>query len=448
MKIVMRRAINPDTDQHFLVEMPESEFVRQAILELDLPDDGIMVKEAARRLAEKFGFSDEQKKARNTSDLNFFRHNVVSPQFKRLLEEGRLKQPGGPRTPYLLPKSSSEFRETPPESEYTSSVVLVEKTAVNRDTGEEYQIKLPATSVVKQALLDFDYPASGIRIKDVAEALAEQFSLTDYQKNAKNYYSNLVWGHHVNTATNTLVKSEQLLKIKRGWVTNPEKLNVDPSDPGDDSPFSDGDTPSPEVVIEENYREHQDRLKAELLQKIMNNSPDFFEELVLDLLVKMGYGGSRADAEAVGRSGDGGIDGVIKEDKLGLDLIYVQAKRQQDNVKVGTVRDFTGALDSKGARKGIFITTSNFTQPAKKFVDTVTSKRIILIDRKRLVQLMIDHDLGISLGNFYQLKEVDADYFTIGNDVPIEEDALIEDDVLIIEAEEDAPLIEEDVDED
>ena len=131
----------------------------------------------------------------------------------------------------------------------------------------------------------------------------------------------------------------------------------------------------------------------------------------------MGYGGSRADAEAVGRSGDGGIDGIIKEDKLGLDLIHVQAKRQQDNVRVGIVRDFTGSLDSKGARKGIFISTSNFTQPAKDFVDEVSSKRIILIDGKQLVQLMIDHNLGISLGNFYQLKEIDLDYFAIDDAV-------------------------------
>ena len=131
----------------------------------------------------------------------------------------------------------------------------------------------------------------------------------------------------------------------------------------------------------------------------------------------MGYCGSRADAEAVGRSGDGGIDGIIKEDKLGLDLIYVQAKRQQGGVSVHLVRDFTGALDRKGARKGIFITTSNFTQPAKDFVDEVTSKRIILIDGNRLVQLMVDHNLGVSSGNFYQLKEVNLDYFAIDDAV-------------------------------
>ena len=131
----------------------------------------------------------------------------------------------------------------------------------------------------------------------------------------------------------------------------------------------------------------------------------------------MGYGRSRADAEILGRSGDGGIDGIIKEDELGLSLIYIQAKRQTNNVSVPQVRDFTGALDCKGAQKGIFITTSDFTQPTKDFVEEVRSRRIILIDGDQLVQRMIDHDLGISLGNFYQLKEVDMAYFSIDDAV-------------------------------
>ena len=417
MKTVTKKAVNPDTGQHYLIKMPAPEPVRQAILALDFPSDGISVKDASVILAERFELSDEQKRAKNRGNLNVFRYDVVAPQFKWLLREGELEQSGGPRTPYFLAGSSSdssdtEIRETSPEPEYGSSAETVERTAVDPNTGEAYQIKLPATRIVKEALLDFDYPASGIRIRDIAEVLADQFGLTDEQRNAK-YTHGLVWRFYVNVAANTLVDSEKLLRIRRGWITNPEQPDVETSDPEGDSLFSDGDTSSPEVFIEQNYREHRDRLKEELLQKIKNNPPDFFEELVLDLLVKMGYGGSRADAEAVGRSGDGGIDGIIKEDELGLDLIYVQAKQQQDNVRVGTVRDFTGALDSKGARKGIFITTSDFTQSAKKFVEEVTSKRIILIDGKQLVQLMIDRNLGVSLGNFYHLKEVDLDYFAI-----------------------------------
>ena len=429
METVMKIAVNRDTSQQYVIEMPAPAPVRQAILELDNLSNGISVKDAAVALAERFELSDEQKNAKNSSNLNLFRHNVVSPQFKWLLEADKLKQPGGPRTAYFLAESSSDspdsaHRDTSPELGCTSSAESVKRTAVNPDTKEEYEVTLPPTSVVKEALLDFDYPASGIRIKDIAEVLADQFTLTDDERKARGKYG-LVWKRHVNIAANTLVNSEQLLRIKRGWITNPEQPDVATSEDADgDSPFSDGDTPSPEVVIDRNYQEHLDRLEAELRQKIMDNPPDFFEELVLDLLVEMGYGGSRAAAEKIGRSGDGGIDGIIKEDKLGLDMIYVQAKREQGNISVSTVRDFTGALDSKGALKGIFITTSDFTRDAKKFEEEMTSnfKRIILIDGKQLVQLMIDHELGISLGNFYQLKEVDMDYFSIDDDDTVDAD--------------------------
>lgn len=407
METVMKKAFNTDTGQEYEVKLPAPEVVRRGILELDYPDDGITVVAATEILAAKFQLSGDQKRAKNGNDLNVFRYDLVARQFQRLLGEGKLKQPGGPRTRYFLTESV----------DVPTAVGMIERPAVNSDTGETYQITLPATRDIKQALLDFEYPAIGIEISEVAEALADQFALADEQRRARGEYG-LVWKRHVNIAANTLVNSEQLLRIKRGWITNPEQPDIEiTEDASDASPFSEGDTPSPEVVIAQNYREHREGLKEELLQKIMDNPSDFFEELVLDLLVEMGYGGSRADAEAVGRSGDGGIDGIIKEDKLGLDLIYVQAKRQQDNVSVGTVRDFTGALDIKGARKGIFITTSDFTQPAKEFVEELAAKRIILIDGKRLVQLMIDHDLGVSLGNFYQLKEVDLNYFSIDDAV-------------------------------
>ena len=322
METVVKKAINPDTGYEYEVELPAPEVVRQSILELDYPDDGIRIVDATETLAGTFQLSDDQRGAKNRSNLNVFRYDVVAPQFKRLLEEGKLKQPRGPRTRYFLP----EGVEVPP------AVGMVERTSVNSDTGEEYQVTLPATRAVKQALLDFDYPASGIEIKDVAEALADQFALTDEQRNARGNYG-LVWRRHVNIAANALVNSGQLLRIRIGWIINPEQPDVETSDADGDSPFSDDVTPAPEAIIEQKYREHRDRLKKELLQKIMDNPPDFFEELVLDLLVKMGYGGSRADAEAVGRSGDGGIDGVIKADPLGLNVIYVQAKRWEGTLE-------------------------------------------------------------------------------------------------------------------
>ena len=404
-------AVNPDTGQSYPIELPAPEVVRQAILELEYPTEGIRVVTATENLAEKFQLSNEQKGAKNKSNLNVFRYDMVAPQFKWLLQKGKLKQPDGPRTPYFLAEPVAELRETPSQPEWTS----VERTALDPDTGEEYQIILPATDVVKGALLDFDYPPSGIRIRDIAEVLADQFELTEEQSEAKGTYG-LVWKRHVNIAANSLVNSEKLLRIRRGWITSPEQPDIEPSE-SDDSPFSDGDTPSPEVVIEKNYEKHLDRLKEELLQNIMDNSPEFFEELVLDLLVKMGYGRSGEDSEHTGGSGDGGIDGIIIEDPLGLDAVYVQAKQwDKGNVGRPDIDKFTGALIRTGASKGVFATTSGFTEGAQAAANEAAGPKIVLIDGKKLVQLMIDHDVGVSLGKPYQLKEVNLDYFAIDDD--------------------------------
>ena len=408
METVTKTAVNPDTGQHYLIEMPAPEPVRQAILELEYPPDGIRVIDATGILAEKFQLSDEQKGAKNRNNLNVFRYDVVARQFMRLLGEGRLNQPGGPRTRYFLAEDAAP----------RPAIETVERQAVNSDTGEEYQITVPATHVVKQALLDFDYPASGIQIKNVAEILADRFALTDEERNAKYKYG-LVWRFHVNVTANALVNSGQLLRIGRGWIINPEQPDMETAEDSDDtSPFSEEYTPSPVVVIAQNYQEHQNQLKQELRQHIIDNPPDFFEKLVLDLLVKMGYGSSRSDAEAVGRSGDGGIDGVIKVDPLGFDRIYIQAKRwREDNVGSPDIYRFSGALASNGASKGVFITTSNFTEPARAAANEPAGPMIVLIDGNQLVQLMIDHELGVSSGNSYQLKEIDQDYFAVDDTV-------------------------------
>lgn len=140
-------------------------------------------------------------------------------------------------------------------------------------------------------------------------------------------------------------------------------------------------------------------------------SPAFFEYLVVELLVKMGYGGSRKDAgERVGQSGDGGIDGIIKEDRLGLDVIYLQAKRWQDSVGRPEVQKFVGALQGHHARKGVFLTTSTFTKDAIDYAAKVDSK-VVLIDGRRLAELMIDFDLGVTTTATYAVKRVDSDYF-------------------------------------
>lgn len=141
--------------------------------------------------------------------------------------------------------------------------------------------------------------------------------------------------------------------------------------------------------------------------------PSFFERLVVELLVKMGYGGSIKDAgKAIGKSGDEGIDGTIKEDKLGLDIIYIQAKRWQPGNVVGRpeIQKFVGALAGQGAKKGIFITTSNFTKEALDYSPKNETK-IVLIDGVKLAQYMIDYNIGVSVVNIYELKRIDNDYF-------------------------------------
>jgi restriction system protein len=171
---------------------------------------------------------------------------------------------------------------------------------------------------------------------------------------------------------------------------------------------------TPEEVIENTYQELRTSLADELLKKVMELSPTFFERLVIELFVKMGYGGSIKEAgEAIGKSGDEGIDGIIKEDKLGLDIIYVQAKRWQPTSTVSRpeIQKFAGALQGKRAKKGIFIATSSFSKEATEYVKNIDPK-IILIDGEQLAQLMIDYDIGVSRGSFYELKKIDTDYFS------------------------------------
>jgi len=171
-------------------------------------------------------------------------------------------------------------------------------------------------------------------------------------------------------------------------------------------------TATPSEVLEAAYENLRDELAAELLDRLKKSTPSFFERAVVELLVKMGYGGSRADAgKAIGKSGDGGIDGIIKEDKLGLDVVYIQAKRW-DNNPVGrpNIMQFAGALQAQRANKGIFITTSRFTEDARSYVSQIGSK-IVLIDGDQLTNLMIEHDVGISTVSLYPVKRIDADYF-------------------------------------
>lgn len=185
------------------------------------------------------------------------------------------------------------------------------------------------------------------------------------------------------------------------------------SPPGHAAPENQVDnTLTPTEMIASAFTALNAALADELLEQIHTLSPKFFEQLVVDLMLAMGYGGRQQDAgHATQYSGDGGIDGIIKEDKLGLDSIYLQAKRYHDTT-VGRpeIQAFAGALDMHRARKGVFITTSNFSKDARDFVTRI-EKRIVLIDGRELAALMIEHNVGVSTRELYAVKAIDSDYF-------------------------------------
>lgn len=174
------------------------------------------------------------------------------------------------------------------------------------------------------------------------------------------------------------------------------------------------DLETPEEALETAYMKMRAGLASELLGRVKAGSDRFFERLVLELLLKMGYGGSRSDAgQAVGKSGDEGIDGIISQDRLGLEVVYLQAKKWDGTVGRPEIQKFVGALHGKRAKKGVFITTGAFTAEAAAYVEHIDPK-VVLIDGRHLAELMIDFDLGVTTSRTYHVKRVDSDYFDEG----------------------------------
>jgi restriction system protein len=173
------------------------------------------------------------------------------------------------------------------------------------------------------------------------------------------------------------------------------------------------DTRTPDDLLEDGYRQLRAALVSDLRERISAMPPSAFEQLVVDLLTAMGYGGPQDDAgRVVGRGGDEGIDGVIKEDRLGLETIYIQAKRWQGTVGRPEIQRFAGALQGQRARKGVFITTSAFTKEAEAYASAIQTT-IVLVDGAQLAELMIDHDVGVTTAKRFDIKRVDSDYFTV-----------------------------------
>ena len=296
---------------------------------------------------------------------------------------------------------------------------------------------VPPKAKIKVALLELELVADRreFRVKDIIEPLAIHFDLTDEDRIEPAAGGSKRFPTRCNFACFDLKDEGLLERTRRGYyritadgleavqktsgLTNQTGLDQGRNSKGTSANYpptqidyvpSVEDNQTTEDSIEDNYQEIRKQLAQELLKQIKENSPRYFENLVIDLLVKMGYGDSREDAEAVGGSGDGGIDGVIKNDRLGLDVIYVQAKRWEHSVGEQPVRDFVGALHGRRARKGIFITTSDFARSTREYIKTI-DPQIILIDGHQLVEYMIDHDVGVSTVKTYEIKRVDSDYF-------------------------------------
>lgn len=275
-------------------------------------------------------------------------------------------------------------------------------------------------------------------LHDAIAALADEFELSDEErKELLPSGQQEVFRNRVSWALTYMKQAALLRKTRRGYFRitergkevlsqKPAKINAkflekfpefiefrhrkkDKEDKHGVEPAA--STETPEEALEGAYEKLQEGLSAELLQNIKDCSPAFFERLVVALLVQMGYGGSRKEAgQAIGGTSDGGIDGIIKEDKLGLDIIFIQAKRWEGTVGRPEIQKFAGALAGQKAKKGIFITTSNFSNEALDYAKNIEIK-IILIDGQRLAELMIDHNVGVSPLAAYEIKKIDTDYF-------------------------------------
>ena len=274
-------------------------------------------------------------------------------------------------------------------------------------------------------------------LRQVIDSLTTQFNLTpEEQRELLPSGKQAIFDNRVGWARTHLKKAGLLESTRRGFfrITDrglqalnqkPAKIDVKFLDQFEEfrefraikreKPIeSDEEEPetTPEEALANAYQNMKNELANELLQQLKTSSPRQFENIVIDLLVAMGYGGSRKEAaKAIGKSGDEGIDGIINEDRLGLDVIYMQAKKWEGTVGRPEIQKFAGALQGQHAKKGIFITTSNFSKEAVDFASRVDNK-IILLDGDTLVQYMIDHNIGVTPFVNYEVKKIDLDYFT------------------------------------
>src|SRR5574342_571744 len=299
---------------------------------------------------------------------------------------------------------------------------------------------IPDYQTVMLPLLRFPRDEKEHNIGEVVDSLAAEFNLSSEERQQLlGSGQQTVIRNRAGWARTYLKKAGLIASTRRGYfritergqsvlASKPERIDVKyleqfsefvafrelRHDRPDEAagPVSASTDATPEEALDAAYGRLRLDLEAELLEQVKGASPSFFERLVVGLLVQMGYGGTLRDAgQAVGRSGGGGIDGIIKEDRLGLDVIYIEAKRWDSTVGRPEIQKFAGALQGHRARKGVFITTSSFSPDALEFASQLDSK-IVLIDGVALAKHMIDHNVGVSMSRSYEVKKIDSDYFT------------------------------------
>ena len=299
---------------------------------------------------------------------------------------------------------------------------------------------IPDYQTVMLPLLRFLKDGKEHNIGEVVDSLADEFHLSDQEREQLlGSGQQTVIRNRAGWARTYLKKAGLIASTRRGYfcitergrsvlASRPERIDVKyleqfpefvafrelRHERADEAPVpvTTSIDATPEEALDAAYGRLRLDLEAELLDQVKSASPSFFERLVVELLVRMGYGGTLRDAgQAVGKSGDGGIDGIIKEDRLGLDVIYIQAKRWDSTVGRPEIQKFAGALQGHRARKGVFITTSSFSSDALEFVSRIDSK-IVLIDGAALAKHMIDHNVGVSVSRSYEVKKIDSDYFS------------------------------------
>ncbi|MBM6442736.1 MULTISPECIES: restriction endonuclease [Pseudomonas] len=278
-----------------------------------------------------------------------------------------------------------------------------------------------------------------ISLKALRERLAEQFQLSDLERHEmlpsgqQTVINNRIgWARtYLNKAGLLSIPSKGLVQItergREALQTGPQRITVGwlkryPEFSAFHGARPDNDAPSvqaepvgditPDEQLAQAHQALSQSLADELLAQVRGASPTFFEQLVVDLMIAMGYGGSRKEAgRATQQTNDGGIDGIIKEDKLGLDVIYLQAKRWSNTVHRPEIDKFIGALTRQRARKGVFITTSEFSPGAREAALGLDIK-VVLIDGVELARLMVENNLGCNVKQVYEIKQLDSDYFT------------------------------------